>query len=99
MDEATASIDYATDTKIQTTLRELKDSTILTIAHRLQTIIDYDRVLVLENGEVVEYGDPWELLRKEDGHLRAMCQTNADFDSLYELAKKAWQDRRLIDDS
>ncbi|OCT50344.1 ATP-dependent bile acid permease [Cladophialophora carrionii] len=99
MDEATASIDYATDSKIQDTLRELKNNTILTIAHRLQTIIDYDRVLVLDQGEVVEYADPWELIQKEDGHFRSMCETSGDFDTLYELAKKAWQDRRLIDDS
>jgi ABC-type multidrug transport system fused ATPase/permease subunit len=99
MDEATASIDYATDSKIQDTLRELKNNTILTIAHRLQTIIDYDRVLVLDKGEVVEYADPWELIQKEDGHFRSMCETSGDFDSLYELARKAWQDRRLVDDS
>ena len=99
MDEATASIDYATDSKIQDTLRELKDNTIVTIAHRLQTIIDYDRVMVLDKGEVIEYADPWELIQKEDGDFRAMCQTSGDFDTLYELAKKAWQDRRLIDDS
>ena len=55
MDEATASIDYNTDSKIQETIRELK-STIITIAHRLQTIVDYDKVLVLDKGRVVEYG-------------------------------------------
>lgn len=99
MDEATASIDYATDSKIQDTLRELKNNTILTIAHRLQTIIDYDRVLVLDRGEVVEYAEPWELIQKQDGQFRAMCQTSGDFDTLQELAKKAWQSKRLIDDS
>lgn len=99
MDEATASIDYATDSKIQDTLRELKNNTILTIAHRLQTIIDYDRVLVLDKGEVMEYADPWELIQKEDGQFRAMCLTSGDFENLYGLAKKAWQDKRLIDDS
>jgi ABC-type multidrug transport system fused ATPase/permease subunit len=99
MDEATASIDYATDSKIQDTLRELKDNTILTIAHRLQTIIDYDRVLVLDKGEVVEYDDPWKLIQKSDGHFRGMCQTSGEFETLYDLAKKAWEDRRLIDDS
>lgn len=97
MDEATASIDYATDSKIQDTLRELKNNTILTIAHRLQTIIDYDRVLVLDKGEVVEYAEPWQLIQKEDGHFRAMCQTSGEFDALCELAKKAWQDKRLVD--
>jgi ABC-type multidrug transport system fused ATPase/permease subunit len=98
MDEATASIDYATDAKIQDTLRELKDNTIITIAHRLQTIIDYDKVLVLEQGKVVEFDDPWELIKKEDGSFRGMCETSGDFDTLYELARKSWRDRRLVDD-
>ncbi|KAL9112829.1 MAG: hypothetical protein Q9227_002906 [Pyrenula ochraceoflavens] len=99
MDEATASIDYATDTKIQETLRELKENTILTIAHRLQTIIDYDKVLVLDKGEVIEYDDPWTLLRKEGGSFRGMCETSGDFDKLQVLARKAWEERRLVDDS
>lgn len=99
MDEATASIDYATDGKIQGTLRELKESTIITIAHRLQTIIDYDKVLVLDQGEVIEYDSPWELIKKEGGSFRAMCEMSGDMDILIEEAKKAWQDRRLVDDS
>jgi ABC-type multidrug transport system fused ATPase/permease subunit len=98
MDEATASIDYATDSKIQDTLRELKDNTIITIAHRLQTIIDYDKVLVLEKGEVVEFDDPWELINKEQGSFRAMCETSGDYDTLIELAQKSRRDRRLVDD-
>lgn len=99
MDEATASIDYATDSKIQETLRELKDNTIITIAHRLQTIIDYDKVLVLDKGEVVEYADPWELIQKENGAFRGMCQMSGDFDTLIDLASKAWEGRRLVDDT
>jgi ABC-type multidrug transport system fused ATPase/permease subunit len=99
MDEATASIDYATDSKIQETLRELKDNTIITIAHRLQTIIDYDKVLVLDKGEVIEYADPWELIQKENGFFRGMCETSGDFDTLLELARKAWAGRRLVDDT
>ena len=97
MDEATASIDYATDAKIQDTLRELKNNTIITIAHRLQTVIDYDKVLVLEKGEVVEFDDPWTLI-KEKGSFRAMCETSGDFDTLFELARKSWQDKKLVDD-
>jgi ABC-type multidrug transport system fused ATPase/permease subunit len=99
MDEATASIDYATDSKIQETLRELKGNTIITIAHRLQTIVDYDKVLVLDKGEVIEYADPWELIRKEGGIFRGMCETSGDFETLMELAKKGWEGRRLVDDS
>lgn len=98
MDEATASIDYATDAKIQETIREIKNTTI-TIAHRLQTIIDYDKVLVLDKGEVVEFGDPWDLVRKEEGVLRGMCEMSGELETLEKEAKKAWEGRRLVDDS
>ncbi|KAI0471516.1 hypothetical protein GGR56DRAFT_654458 [Xylariaceae sp. FL0804] len=97
MDEATASIDYNTDAKIQGTIRELQ-STIVTIAHRLATIVDYDKVLVLDHGAVVEYGHPHELLKKEDGSFRGMCDMSGDLDSLMKAAKKAWEDKRLVDD-
>lgn len=97
MDEATASIDYATDSNIQDTLRELEDSTIITIAHRLQTIIDYDKVLVLDKGEVVEYAHPWELIQKEGGSFRGMCETSGDLEVLLDLARKAWDSSRLVD--
>jgi ABC-type multidrug transport system fused ATPase/permease subunit len=98
MDEATASIDYATDGKIQETIREIKNTTI-TIAHRLQTIIDYDKVLVLDKGEVVEYGGPWELIQKEKGMFKGMCDMTGEGETLRGLAKKAWEARRLVDDS
>lgn len=97
MDEATASIDYATDSKIQETLREVKESTIITIAHRLQTIIDYDKVLVLDKGKVVEYASPWELLSKEEsGVFKGMCEVSGQLEALMEGAKKAAH-QNLID--
>ncbi|CAA7268235.1 unnamed protein product [Cyclocybe aegerita] len=56
MDEATASVDYATDELISKTIRhEFASSTILTIAHRLRTVIDYDKVMLLEQGRIVEF--------------------------------------------
>ncbi|KAI0849088.1 P-loop containing nucleoside triphosphate hydrolase protein [Daldinia vernicosa] len=97
MDEATASIDYATDSKIQETIHEL-NTTIITIAHRLATIVDYDKVLVLDHGAVVEYGHPYELLQNEDGHFRSMCEMSGDMDTLAKSAKKAWADKKLVDD-
>ena len=97
MDEATASIDYATDGKIQDTLRDVKESTILTIAHRLQTIIDYDKVLVLDKGKVVEYDHPWELISRESGIFRGMCEMSGDLETLTEGAKKAAEKMKLID--
>lgn len=99
MDEATASIDYSTDAKIQETLRELRNSTIITIAHRLQTIIDYDKVLVLDHGKVIEYDHPWALITKEDGLFQSMCQNSGNMDGLVEGAKRAWEHKRLVDDS
>lgn len=98
MDEATASIDYATDAKIQGTIREIKNTTI-TIAHRLQTIIDYDKVLVLDRGAVVEFGDPYDLIRKDDGTFHGMCEMTGDYDVLLREAKKASDGRKLVDDS
>ncbi|KAK3684426.1 Transporter of the ATP-binding cassette (ABC) [Vermiconidia calcicola] len=98
MDEATASIDYATDARIQETIREIKNTTV-TIAHRLQTIIDYDKVLVLDKGEVIEFGDPLQLISKEAGMFHSMCQMTGDFDVLYREAEKAHDARRLVDDS
>lgn len=97
MDEATASIDYATDAKIQETLRAVKGSTIITIAHRLQTIVDYDKVLVLDKGEVVEYDAPWELLSKENSTFRGMCEMSGDLDILVDAAKQAERKSKLID--
>ena len=97
MDEATASIDYATDAKIQDTLRELKGSTIITIAHRLQTIVDYDKVIVLEKGELAEFGPPWELLKNEEGMFRAMCEKSGDLEILLSMAAKAERKSKLVD--
>jgi ABC-type multidrug transport system fused ATPase/permease subunit len=97
MDEATASIDYATDSKIQETIRRFKNTTI-TIAHRLQTIIDYDKVLVLDKGEVIEFGDPYDLLKDTKGIFKGMCEMSGDFDVLQEDAKKAHNARKLVDD-
>ncbi|KAF8078960.1 ATP-binding cassette transporter [Lyophyllum atratum] len=63
MDEATSQIDSNLDDQIQQTIREeFAEAIVITIAHRLKTIMDYDRVLVLDDGEVVEFGQPRELM-------------------------------------
>jgi ABC-type multidrug transport system fused ATPase/permease subunit len=73
MDEATASIDNETDAAIQQMIREnFKDATVLTIAHRLNTILDSDRVLVMNDGRVAEFDSPEHLLNKEDSLFKAM---------------------------
>uniref|UniRef100_A0A914UXE3 ABC transporter domain-containing protein n=1 Tax=Plectus sambesii TaxID=2011161 RepID=A0A914UXE3_9BILA len=63
LDEATAAVDVQTDANIQRTIREeFAHCTILTIAHRLNTIMDYDKVLVLNEGRVAEFDSPSALL-------------------------------------
>ena len=63
MDEATSSVDYNTEKLIQKTiLNTLKGSTILTIAHRIKTILEYDRIFVLDKGELIEEGSPNQLI-------------------------------------
>jgi ABC-type multidrug transport system fused ATPase/permease subunit len=71
--QATASVDSATDKRIQDTIREaFRECTILTIAHRLETIADYDRIVVMDAGRVAEYASPHDLLGKKDGLFRAL---------------------------
>lgn len=63
LDEATSAVDKATDELIQRSIRdEFKNSTLIVIAHRLSTIADFDRILVMGEGKVIEYGTPRELL-------------------------------------
>lgn len=75
LDEATASVDIETDAHIQRTIRsEFKHKTIITIAHRLNTVIDSDKILVLDQGRVVEFDTPKNLLAKEEGHFWTLCK-------------------------
>lgn len=90
MDEATASIDYNTDAKIQETIREMQ-GTVITIAHRLQTIVDYDKVLVLDKGVLVEYAHPWELISDKKTQFFSMCESSGDLEILKKAAKKKWE--------
>jgi len=75
MDEATANVDYKTDQLIQQTIRDkFTDCTVLTIAHRLNTIMGYDRVVVIDKGHVVEEGEPAVLACKEGGYFNELLQ-------------------------
>lgn len=73
LDEATSSVDYATDSKLQKAIvEEFSDCTILCIAHRLKTILDYDRIMVLDKGQLKEFDTPRKLYNSR-GIFRQMC--------------------------
>ena len=75
LDEATANVDPSTDALIQATIRKnFKDCTVLTIAHRLNTIMDSDKVLVMDAGQAVEFGHPHELLQNKEGYFNKMLK-------------------------
>ncbi|RXW18905.1 hypothetical protein EST38_g6949 [Candolleomyces aberdarensis] len=89
MDEATASVDYATDELISKTIRqEFAESTILTIAHRLRTVIDYDRVMLLDQGRIIEFDKPSTLLSDSSSQFYALCKATGkeEFANLQTMA-------------
>ncbi|XP_038978323.1 ABC transporter C family member 2-like [Phoenix dactylifera] len=84
LDEATAAVDVRTDALIQKTIREeFKSCTMLIIAHRLNTIIDCDRLLLLSSGQVLEFDTPEKLLRNGDGAFSKMVQSTGAANAQY----------------
>ena len=76
LDEATANVDFKTDRLIQEVIQtKLKNVTVLTIAHRLDTIMDYDRVMVLDRGRVVEFDKASALLNKGGSYFADLVKS------------------------
>ncbi|KAJ1039944.1 hypothetical protein NDA10_004205 [Ustilago hordei] len=87
LDEATSSTDMDTDAMVQRVIRTaLKDSIVICIAHRLKSVIDYDRVIVMQDGKLVECGSPKELLSKPDSdqgaYFKNLCKHSAEYKEL-----------------
>ncbi|KAI9354139.1 hypothetical protein DFJ73DRAFT_959118 [Zopfochytrium polystomum] len=103
LDEATASVDAATDARIRDTVRrDLAHATVFCIAHRLRSVVDLDRVLVLDQGRVVEFGTPLELLGVEGkvtgqggakGVFRRMCEDSGEIGVLIDMARRRSAER------
>ncbi|CAH1098767.1 unnamed protein product [Psylliodes chrysocephalus] len=94
LDEATANVDPQTDSLIQRTIRErFKDCTVLTVAHRLNTIMDNDRVLVMDAGQVMEFDHPYNLLQNSESFLSKMVnETGSEMaDKLKNIARNAFR--------
>ncbi|KAN0028786.1 hypothetical protein ACTFIV_010644 [Dictyostelium citrinum] len=97
LDEATASVDGQSDSLIQTTIRnKFSNCTILTIAHRLNTIMDSDRIMVLDAGRISEFDEPWALLKNPDGLLTWLVEETGPQNAIY-LRKLAEAKKNGID--
>jgi ATP-binding cassette subfamily C (CFTR/MRP) protein 4 len=79
LDEATANVDPATDDLIQKAIRNsFKDCTVLTIAHRLNTIMHSDKILVMRDGIAMEFDEPRTLLQRNDGYFKSMVHQSGN---------------------
>ncbi|KAJ3094459.1 Multidrug resistance-associated protein 1 [Phlyctochytrium planicorne] len=96
LDEASAAVDVATDELIQHAIKvHFKDTTVLSIAHRLLSIADYDRVIVMDGGKVVEFDTPAKLLGIQDGHFRGLVDASGSSSAAF-IQKIAEQHERSL---
>ncbi|XP_015783978.1 multidrug resistance-associated protein 4-like [Tetranychus urticae] len=102
LDEATANIDPSTDELIQQTIRKrFTNCTVLTIAHRLHTVMDSDKILVMDAGHVAQFGDPASLVKDESGILYSMVQATGkeSAENLIKIAMKRRLSLKGFEDS
>ncbi|XP_035707943.1 multidrug resistance-associated protein 4 isoform X2 [Folsomia candida] len=101
IDEATANVDETTDKFIQNTLRsKFKHCTIITVAHRLNTVIDCDKILVLDDGLIKEYDHPHALLMNKDGLFTAMVAKNGESElaNMRRIAAESFERNEIPDE-
>ena len=90
LDEATSAVDIETDALIQRSIREeFEDSTLIVIAHRLTTIADFDKILVLGDGKVIEYDEPRRLMEKVGGAFYEMVEASGQRELLETIIEEA----------
>ncbi|KAI1177406.1 hypothetical protein F4777DRAFT_204213 [Nemania sp. FL0916] len=87
LDESTSSVDHTIDAQIQQSIRSefRHSSTLIVIAHRLSTVVDFDRILVLDQGRVAEFGTPAQLMMLEGGLFRSLVEQDAQRGALEEV--------------
>ena len=88
LDEATSNVDMKTDAFIQKTIKEkFRETTVITIAHRLNTIADYDKVIVMNRGKIIEVGAPYELIEKKGVFFEMVMNTGKNAEQIIKIAK------------
>jgi ABC-type multidrug transport system fused ATPase/permease subunit len=89
LDEATSAVDKKTDTLIQRSIREeFANTTLLVVAHRLSTVMDFDRILVMRDGVAAEFGSPRELLNVKDGVFKGMVAQSGEKAELERMVER-----------
>jgi ATP-binding cassette, subfamily C (CFTR/MRP), member 4 len=95
LDEATSNVDMETDAFIQSIIKEkFSDTTVITIAHRLNTIADYDNIIVMQKGRIIESGAPWELIQKEGTFCEIVSHTGKNAPLIVAKAKSSYESKR-----
>ena len=95
LDEATSNVDMNTDAFIQKVIQKrFKDTTVITIAHRLNTIANYDRVIAMHRGRIVEQGSPYELLERKGLFYDMVQHTGKHADLIRNKAKESFKIKR-----
>lgn len=88
-------LDHHTDESIQRVLKEdLHGVTVITIAHRLRTLMECDKILVLDHGNVLEFDTPLTLMRRETSSFRDLCRRSGEETILLRMAEQAESDRK-----
>lgn len=88
LDEATSNVDMKTDAFIQQVIKDrFRQTTVITVAHRLNTIADYDKVIAIHHGRIVEQGAPYELLQRKGLFFDMVQRTGSNIDNIMNKAK------------
>ena len=89
LDEATSNVDMQTDHFIQDFIHhKFAETTVITIAHRLNTIADYDKIIVMDRGRIIEIGSPHELISKDGLFAEMVNHTGRNADLIKKVAKE-----------
>ena len=92
LDEATSNVDMATDSFIQAIIKEqFRDTTVITIAHRLNTIADYDKIIVMQKGRILEMGAPYELILRQGAIAEMVSHTGKNAPLITSKAKASFE--------
>ena len=95
LDEATSNVDMETDSFIQAVIKEkFRETTVVTIAHRLNTIADYDKVIVMQKGRIVEMGAPYELIQRQGTFFDMVGHTGKNAPLITSRAKASYEQKQ-----